>query len=108
MAVRFSITIRQHKSLRNLIEAIPETDWTPIPYCMDGAAAVAETTYTACRTKPLAQFHAVRGILIWKPAGINLSGIRQRLSFRQRKSASQIDGLEGVRLLRQAVHPLPE
>ena len=25
--VRFSITIRQHKSLRNLIEAIPEADW---------------------------------------------------------------------------------
>ena len=38
--------VRQHKSLRNLIEAIPETDWTPIPYSMDGAAAVAETTYT--------------------------------------------------------------
>ena len=32
MDVRFSITIRQHKSLRNLIEAIPEADWTPIPY----------------------------------------------------------------------------
>ena len=36
--VRFSITIRQHQSLRNLIEAIPEADWTPIPYWMDGAA----------------------------------------------------------------------
>ena len=45
MDVRYSITIRQHKSLRNLIEAIPETDWTPIPYWMDGAAAVAETRY---------------------------------------------------------------
>ena len=44
--VRFSITIRQHKSLRNLIEAIPEADWTPIPYWMDGAADVAETTCT--------------------------------------------------------------
>ena len=32
MDVRFSITIRQHKSLRNLIEAIPEDAWTPIPY----------------------------------------------------------------------------
>ena len=32
MDVRYSITIRQHKSLRNIIEAIPETDWTPIPY----------------------------------------------------------------------------
>ena len=46
MDVRFSITIRQHTRLRNIIEAIPETDWTPIPYWMDGAAAVAETTYT--------------------------------------------------------------
>ena len=44
--VRFSITIRQHARLRNIIEAIPETDWTPIPYWMDGAADVAETTYT--------------------------------------------------------------
>ena len=37
MDVRFSITIRQHASLRNLIEAIPETDWTPIPYWMYGS-----------------------------------------------------------------------
>ena len=29
MEVRFSITIRQHARLRNIIEAIPETDWTP-------------------------------------------------------------------------------
>ena len=43
MDVRFSITIRQHKSLRNLIEAIPEEAWTPIPYWMDGAADVAES-----------------------------------------------------------------
>ena len=44
--VRFSITIRQHKSLHNLIEAIPEDAWTPIPYWMDGAADVAETACT--------------------------------------------------------------
>ena len=44
MDVRFSITIRQNKSLHNLIEAIPEAAWTPIPYWMDGAADVAETT----------------------------------------------------------------
>ena len=37
MDVRFSITVRQHASLRDLIEAIPEEDWTPIPYWMDGA-----------------------------------------------------------------------
>ena len=51
MDVRFSITIRQHKSLRNLIEAIPEDAWTPIPYWMDGAADVAETTCRACLKK---------------------------------------------------------
>ena len=33
--VRFSITIRQHQSLRNLIEAIPEADWTPVPLYLD-------------------------------------------------------------------------
>ena len=46
MDARFSITIRQRASLHNLIEAIPEDAWTPIPYWMDGAADVAETTYT--------------------------------------------------------------
>ena len=51
MNVRFSITIRQHAGLRNLIEAIPDEEWTPIPYWMDGAAAVAETTYRACPNK---------------------------------------------------------
>ena len=50
--VRFSITVRQHQSLRTLIEAIPEADWTPIPYWMDGAADVAETNYTPFRTEP--------------------------------------------------------
>ena len=45
MDVHFSITIRQHKSLHNVIEAIPEDAWTPIPYWMDGAADVAETTH---------------------------------------------------------------
>ena len=52
MHVRYSITIRQHKSLRNIIEAIPEEDWTPIPYWMDGAADVAETTYTTFQSEP--------------------------------------------------------
>ena len=52
MDVRFSITIRQHKSLHNLIEAIPEDAWTPITYWMDRAAAVAETTYTPFQSEP--------------------------------------------------------
>ena len=51
MDLRFSITIRQHKSLRNLIEAIPEEDWRPIPYWMDGGADVSETIYSACPNK---------------------------------------------------------
>lgn len=45
MDVRFSITIRQQRSVRRLIEAIPETAWTPILYWLDGGADVAETTY---------------------------------------------------------------
>ena len=52
LKVRFSITIRQRQSLRDLIEAIPEEDWAPIPYWMDGAAAVAETTYTPFQSEP--------------------------------------------------------
>ena len=50
--VRFSITVRQHARLRSLIEDIPETDWTPIPYWMEGAADVAETTYTPFGSEP--------------------------------------------------------
>jgi Transposase DDE domain group 1 len=46
LGVRYSITIRQHRSVRALIEAIPETAWTPIPYWIAGGADVAETTYT--------------------------------------------------------------
>ena len=52
LKVRFSITIRLRQNLRRVIEAIPEADWTPIPYWMDGAADVAETVYTPFRTAP--------------------------------------------------------
>ena len=52
LAVRFSITIRQHQSLRNLIEAIPEEDWRPIPYWMGGAADMAETTCIPFQSEP--------------------------------------------------------
>ena len=55
MKVRFSITVRQRQSLRHLIEAIPEEDWMPVPYWMDGAADVTETTYTPFRTEPDAE-----------------------------------------------------
>ena len=52
MDVRHSITVRQHARLRNIIEAIPEADWTPIPYWMDGAADVAESSYTPFQSEP--------------------------------------------------------
>ena len=52
MGVRFSITVRQHQSLRSLIEAIPESDRTPIPYWMEGAADVAEVSYTPFKGEP--------------------------------------------------------
>ena len=50
--VRYSITVRQHAGLRNLVVAIPEADWTPIPYWMEGAADVAETSYTPFDSEP--------------------------------------------------------
>ena len=50
--VRFSITIRQHLNVRSIIEAIPEAEWTPIPYWMEGAADVAETTYVPFQHEP--------------------------------------------------------
>jgi hypothetical protein len=55
MDVRFSITIRQHASIRRLIEAIPDDAWAPIPYWIAGGADVAETTYTPFRDEQDAQ-----------------------------------------------------
>ena len=50
--VRFSIIVRQHPRLRNIIEAIPEEEWTPIPYWMEGTADVAETDYPPFESTP--------------------------------------------------------
>ena len=52
MNVRFAITVRQHQTLRNLIEAISEEEWAPIPYWMEGAADVAQTEYTPFQSEP--------------------------------------------------------
>jgi Transposase DDE domain group 1 len=52
LGVRFSITVRQHRTVRRLIEAIPEGAWTPIPYWLDGGADVAETTYVPFADEP--------------------------------------------------------
>lgn len=52
LKVRYSVTVRQHKGLRELIEAIPTEAWTPIPYWLEGGADVAETVYTPFKGKP--------------------------------------------------------
>ena len=52
LKVRFSITIRQRQNLRDLIEAIPEADWRPIPYWMEGGADVAEAEYIPFASEP--------------------------------------------------------
>ena len=43
--VRFSISVKMYSGAKNAIAAIPDSDWTPIPYFLEGAE-VAETTYT--------------------------------------------------------------
>ena len=48
--VRYSIT-GQHPQLRNLIDAIPEADWSPRP-SPEGGADVAETIYTPFASEP--------------------------------------------------------
>jgi hypothetical protein len=42
---RYSITVRQTKTVRAAIAAIPEQAWVPIAYTPDGVAQVAETPY---------------------------------------------------------------
>ena len=42
---RYSITVKMRSSVQKVVATIPEEDWVPIPYFMEGAA-VAECTYT--------------------------------------------------------------
>ena len=53
--VRCSITVRQHESLRSQIDAIPEADWTPIPYWMEGAATWRKPRMYPSRASPTPQ-----------------------------------------------------
>src|SRR3989440_3997570 len=48
--VAWSITAKTSPRLQKIIAAIPEEDWVPIPYFMEGAA-VAETTYVPFATR---------------------------------------------------------
>ena len=76
--VRFSITIRQRTRLPNLIEAIPEEDWTPIPYWMDGAD-VAETTYRGrLRSPSELRYTMLRLVLVRIRYGLLLQSIYSR------------------------------
>jgi Transposase DDE domain group 1 len=45
LGVRFSITVKLYPNLRRVIAQIADDTWVPIPYWLDGAADVAETTY---------------------------------------------------------------
>jgi Transposase DDE domain group 1 len=47
--VRYSITVRQTKTVRAAIAAIPEAAWVQITYQPDGVAQVAETGYQGDR-----------------------------------------------------------
>src|SRR4029453_17110292 len=47
--VRYSITVRQTKTVRAAIAAIPEAAWAPIAYQAEGGAQVAETPYRGGR-----------------------------------------------------------
>jgi Transposase DDE domain group 1 len=45
--VRYSVTVRQTKTVRAAIAAIPEQAWVQLPYVPGGVAQVAETSYRA-------------------------------------------------------------
>jgi hypothetical protein len=47
--VRYSITVRQTKTIRAAITAIDQAAWLDIPYSPDGIAQVAETSYRGDR-----------------------------------------------------------
>jgi hypothetical protein len=47
--VRYSITVRQTKTVRAAIATLPEAAWVPITYQPDGVAQVAETLYRGDR-----------------------------------------------------------
>jgi hypothetical protein len=47
--VHYSITVRQTKTVRAAITAIPDAAWVSILYALDGVAEVAETPYQGDR-----------------------------------------------------------
>ena len=107
MGVRFSITIRQHKGLRELIEAIPEQDWTPIPYWMDGAADVAETTYRACLRSSTEGFDLVSSKRYRVSTASLIVVYRSTVRYCYACRRTILPQTGARRLLKQALHSLP-
>ena len=108
MDVRFSITIRQHKGLRELIEAIPEQDWTPIPYWIDGAADVAETTYRACLRSSTEGFALARSKRQSVSTASLIAVCRTIFGYGYACRRTILTQRGVRRLLRQVLYPLPE
>ena len=80
MDIRFSIMLRQHKSVCRRIQAIPETGWTPIQYWIAGGADVAEIAYTPLRDRKDAVPVPVPVRLIVRRAmGMHVKGSRPAL-----------------------------
>ena len=101
--VRFSITVRQHRSLRDLIERIPEQEWTPIPYWMEGAADVAETTYTPFRGDNLCDIPAIHVDHDELHGGIN-ECVQSPTGKRRRWQVERMDR-RAARVRRLGIHP---
>ena len=117
--VRFSITIRQQPSVRRLIEAIAEEDWTPIPYWPCRAARMSPrrpTRRSSTRRTPA----AVRTIVRTRQAGARLHQLalvvnyqlprlhersrrRARWSWRPTRSPPRRDRVRDLRDLKYGV-----
>ena len=64
-----------------LIEAIPEEDWTPIPYWLDDGADVAETTYTPFQHMGGRQRGAAHRAAREADAGLTAGALRADYSY---------------------------
>jgi hypothetical protein len=75
--VRYSITVQLHRGLHALIGAIPEQDWTEIPYWIEGSADVTETTYVPFTSRRRKQAYRliVRRVMPTPGSQLALQGI---------------------------------
>ena len=75
--VRFSVTVRLCRALHQAIAEIPDGDWTPIPYWLEGSADVAETSYVpfASRGRRTAYRLLVRRVMPTPGSQLALKGI---------------------------------